>query len=421
VTVWDAPLSRWQLREGPLFAALPYLLLAVSVALSVSVRAGWNAELEGDFALAAAALAWQLALVGPFVPWRRDPRVRVVFYAGLLVLLTLLVIRAPWFGFFGFSGYLYVRLLPDLRWVAAGIVATGAMMALSQLGGPPAVLSEWAVYVLIVAVNVGVAGVMTWFAVASEEQSRRRRESVDELTRANRQLEEALAENAGLHRQLVAQAREAGVLDERQRLAREIHDTLAQGLAGIVTQLQAAEQAGGGSADWRRHVATARELARESLSEARRSVHAIRPEPLEGARLPEAIGDVTRRWSAQHGVPADVTTTGEVQPLRPEIEVTLLRTAQEALANVAKHAGASRVGLTLSYMGDLVTLDVRDDGAGFEPAGAPPERNGDGGFGLAAMRQRVHRVAGTLAVESEPGAGTAVSACVPALPPRADG
>ncbi len=106
-------------------------------------------------------------------------------------------------------------------------------------------------------------------------------------------------------------------------------------------------------------------------------------------------------------------TTGDVQPLHAEVEVALLRTAQEALANVAKHAGASRAWLTLSYMGDVVTLDVRDDGVGFT---VPTESDRPGsGFGLTAMRQRVNRVAGTLAIESEPGAGTAVSARVPAI------
>src|SRR5581483_3611116 len=101
-------------------------------------------------------------------------------------------------------------------------------------------------------------------------------------------------------------------------------------------------------------------------------------------------------------------------PLLPEVEVALLRTAQEALANVAKHAHAQRVGLTLSYMEDLVTLDVRDDGAGFRAGGRAARNGSDGGFGLDAMRQRITGVAGTLAIESEPGGGgTAVSASVP--------
>ena len=116
----------------------------------------------------------------------------------------------------------------------------------------------------------------------------------------------------------------------------------------------------------------------------------------------------------------EVETTGEARALHPEVEVTLLRVAQEALANVAKHAGASRAGVTLSYMEDVVSLDVRDDGVGFAAAEGRREprqaRSPAGsGFGLVAMRQRVSRLAGQLEIESEPGAGTAVSASLPAI------
>lgn len=242
-------------------------------------------------------------------------------------------------------------------------------------------------------------------------------------------LEEALRENAGLQAQLLVAAREAGVLDERQRMAREIHDTLAQGLTGIITQLQAADRAaaepGADPAVWRRHLDNAVRLARDSLAEARRSVHAVRPGPLRSARLPEALAEVAAEWSRINDVPAEVTTTGTARPLHPEVETTLLRVAQEALANVAKHAGATRVGVTLSYMADLLTLDVRDDGAGFDPAdaatrGAGARAAAAEGFGLTSMRQRVARLGGSLEIESEPGLGTAISASVPAISPDDD-
>jgi signal transduction histidine kinase len=197
-----------------------------------------------------------------------------------------------------------------------------------------------------------------------------------------------LEENAGLHAQLLAQAREAGVLDERQRMAREIHDTLAQGLTGIITQLEATERAGRRPEQWRRHLDQARALARESLAEARRSVQALRPEPLEEAGLPDAIAHMARRWSETSVVEFSFATTGEPRPLLAELEMTLFRVAQEALANVAKHAAATKVGLTLSYMDDAVLLDVRDDGVGFTPVPAGGNgHTGDGqGFGLDAMR-----------------------------------
>jgi signal transduction histidine kinase len=236
----------------------------------------------------------------------------------------------------------------------------------------------------------------------------------EQRRRALTELEAAVAENDGLHAQLLTQAREAGVLDERQRMAREIHDTIAQGLTGVITQLEAAGNVRDPS-ELGRHLDNATRLARESLTEARRSVQGIPPMPLERTRLPEAIADVATRWSGVNEVPVQLTTTGNVEGLHPEIEVVLLRVVQEALANVARHARATRVGVTLSYMGDVVTLDVRDDGIGFVPAngnGVPTR----GGFGLTAMRQRVDRVAGQLEIESEPGEGTAISVSVPAIP-----
>jgi len=267
----------------------------------------------------------------------------------------------------------------------------------------------------VIAMNVLSACGIVWFLHGIEKAHDQRKRMLDELSETNRKLQTTLAENEGLHRQLLTQAREAGILDERQRMAREIHDTLAQGLTGIVTQLQAAEQAAeqtpGDPSGWRRHFAAATRLARESLTEARRSVDALRPEPLETARLSDALAAVAANWSALQGTQVQVSTTGTTRPIQPEAEAALLRAAQEALANVAKHAEANRVGLTLSYMDNEVALDIRDDGKGFDP-----EMNGHpaaGGFGLVAMRQRIEALSGTLQIESEPGAGTAISASIP--------
>jgi signal transduction histidine kinase len=140
-------------------------------------------------------------------------------------------------------------------------------------------------------------------------------------------------------------------------------------------------------------------------------VDALGPRQLVETQLPDAIADMAKRWADTSGVELFLDTTGEPRPLLPELEVTLFRVAQEALANVGKHAGATRAGLTLSYMDDVVVLDARDDGCGFV-AGA---RDGVG-FGLVGMEQRVRRVAGNLTVESAPGEGTALSASVPAIP-----
>lgn len=143
-------------------------------------------------------------------------------------------------------------------------------------------------------------------------------------------------------------------------------------------------------------------------------MQALTPQALDKAPLPEALQDLTERWSSIRDTQVAFTTTGTPRPMHPEIEATLLRITQEALSNVDKHAQAGRVGVTLSYMEDQITLDVRDDGIGFSPD-AVGNKDSDGGFGLAGMRRRVQRLAGTVSIESEPGAGTAISASLPAL------
>lgn len=381
-------LDRWERLLERQMAAAPYLMLAISTVLSL-LADGWS-WLTLGLAVLAAAWIWLV------------PR-GTVYVAGLVVVIAALCTQGLWFaGFFGFVGYLHSWQYLKGKWRFAGLSATAAISVAAYRGGlpeptPPAILT----YLFFTAAIVAVVGLFSFVGEVTTERSAERKRMVT-------QLEETMRENAGLHAQLLVQAREAGMLDERQRMAAEIHDTLAQGLTGIITQLQAAKQAEDGG----RHIDNAVRLARESLAEARRSVHAVGPGQLEAAPLHEALGDVVARWSELNGVRADFTTTGTVRPMHPEVEETLLRTAQEALANAAKHAGASRVGLTLSYMEDLVTLDVRDDGAGFDPDRV---RDG-GGFGLTSMRKRVSRMAGTLEIESEPGAGTAISASVPVVP-----
>lgn len=215
-------------------------------------------------------------------------------------------------------------------------------------------------------------------------------------------------------------AEEAGVRTERQRLAREMHDTVAHALSGVVVDLAAAEEVlqrdphvERGVA--RKHVERALDGARKCLGESRRVVYALRSEVLEGGSLPEALERVARTWSERTGVPVSLAGTGSERALEPDKQHELLRVTQEALNNVEKHAGASRVSLTLSYMEDLVVLDVLDDGVGFEThRGVQSGIHAPGGFGLDSMRQRVERLGGRLLVESESGKGTAVVAELPA-------
>jgi signal transduction histidine kinase len=340
-----------------------------------------------------------------------------IYFLGLVAVSVVLVARSPWFAFFAWIGYIHAYRLLHGRWRYAGVLAISVVVSVAQVGGfhrpTPALVAG---YLMLICLNGALVVAFSYVGEKTEQQNQARKVMIAELAEANYRLEEMMAENTGLHAQLLSQAREAGVLEERQRMAREIHDTLAQGLTGIVTQLEAAGQAVAGD-ERERRLGNAKRLARDSLSEARRSVQALRPEALETALLPEAVAEVADRWSAVNGVAVQVTTTGTAVALYPDIEIALLRVAQEALANVAKHAGASRVGLTLSYMEDVVTLDVRDDGAGFCPADAGHGRASAGrrGFGLTTMRQRTERLGGRLAIESEPGNGTAVSASVPAI------
>ncbi|WP_239095846.1 sensor histidine kinase [Micromonospora lutea] len=394
---------------------LPYMGMFVGTLLAVTVPTPHDFPLRVTLVIAAAATCWVAWFITLHQDWQGRRTLMACYYVGMLAFAAALVTASPWYGFFAGIGYVHAFFALQGRWRMVGVAVTGVLVATSQSGGLPFVSSSWPLWLVMVLFNLVVGGGVTWFSSVAERDDANRKRLVAELTSANERLAETVRENEGLHAQLITQAREAGVLDERQRMAREIHDTLAQGLAGIITQLEAAEQSRDRSADWLRHVDNALDLARESLTEARRSVRAVRPEPLETARLPDALAELGGRWSTRHQVPASVHTTGTPRPLHPEIEVTLLRAAQEALTNVARHADASRVGLTLSYMSDVVTLDVRDDGSGFDVGGdVEPDR--DGGYGLTAMRQRVTRVGGQLAVESEPGAGTAVSASVPALP-----
>jgi signal transduction histidine kinase len=437
---YRARLDRWERREAPVIAMLPYVMLAVASAIAVPIDPH-PAAIAVNLGVAALTGAWMLFGFTLHPAWRERPWWMAVFFPVLVVLMAVLVVHAPIYGFFTFTAYFFTYWLPLGKWRVLGVTAVAVLAGTSQNGGlPHHQATALLLYAALILINVGVASGLVWFSFVSSAQSDLRRQALADLSEANRKLEATLAENVGLHEQLVAQAREAGVYDERQRMAREIHDTLAQSLAGIITQLQAADQAeqAAQAREQRRHQDAALALARDGLAEARRSVHALRPEPLQQAgRIEDALAVVASRWSALNGVEAIVTTTGPPRPIPAEAELVLLRTAQEALANVAKHARASAVRLTLSYIGQHVSLDVRDDGAGFVPlvngtagtgtagtetagtgtagteAAAAPGGPLGGGFGLTAMRERVEGLAGTLAIESEPGAGTTISASLP--------
>jgi signal transduction histidine kinase len=416
----DSGLDSVERQYETVARVVPYLLLTfplIPYVLSQNPAAGAFGITAGLAVAAGAWYTWSIILHPGWIESQPLMRSYLVVEVAFIALLTL---RSPWYAFFTWIGFLhaYGFLKGAWRWAVSAVVAV--FFAMAQSGGfhrPTVPLV--AIWVLLACVDVGLIGVFIRLGQKTEEHNLARKGMIGELANANHRLEEMIAENTGLQAQLLIQAREAGAGDERQRMAREIHDTLAQGLTGIITQLEAAQQTGRED-ERERRIDNAKRLARDSLAEARRSVQALRPQALEDSRLPEALADEVARWSATSGVAGEMKTTGQARLLHPEVEVTLLRVAQEALANVAKHAGAARAGVTLSYMEDVVSLDVRDDGAGFAVAQCNGHLAGEtpasGGFGLIAMRQRVSRLAGQLEIESEPGAGTAVSASLPAIP-----
>jgi signal transduction histidine kinase len=215
-------------------------------------------------------------------------------------------------------------------------------------------------------------------------------------------------------RELAEREREAAVHEERERLSRELHDTIAQDLVSIVTHLQAADAAPDATVA-ARHRAEAARMAHDGIAETRRLVWALRPPALEHGTFVETLQAAVERWRSGASTRATLTVTGTPRPLHPDVEVTLLRSAQEGLANAARHAAAREVTLTLSYLPEVVTLDVHDDGVGFDPQ---QTASGDGGgLGLVGMRERAERLGGSLAVESTPGEGTTLGVTLPALAP----
>ena len=407
IGVPEASLSKWERGFEKVVEWVPYVTLAIGLVLSLFSAETWDVRLI-SIGLATGAAAWVLFMFTLQRDRRKDQRWMRLYFGGLMVFTAVLMFLLPVYFVFVITGFIHAYLLKPAPLAFFGIGLTSLIIN-SRIIYPDPTADEWWTFGIIVVIQTVAIGFGGVGGEKIAELSEQRRQSLIEL-------EAALDENAGLHAQLVAQAREAGITDERQRIAGEIHDTIAQGLTGVITQLEAANQVKSDPAELQRRLDNATNLARESLAEARRSMRAILPAPLEGRHLADAVADEAARWSSLNRVPTEVTTTGETQSLHPEVEVTVLRVAQEALANVAKHADASRVGVTLSYMGDIVTIDVKDNGTGFAAGSGPNGAGADPGFGLTAMRQRVERLAGTLEIESEPGGGTAVCATLPAIP-----
>jgi signal transduction histidine kinase/DNA-binding NarL/FixJ family response regulator len=248
------------------------------------------------------------------------------------------------------------------------------------------------------------------FGVAANDPDRRFGNREAELL-ANLARHAAIAiENARLY----AASRSLGVAEERNRLAREIHDTLAQSLLTLTFQLRAARSLLAREPERvEAELAEAEATARAALDEARRSVWNLGPAALESGSLVEALQGETDPRRA--GLPCRLVVSGTTRPLTADVQLALLRVAQESIANARKHANAMRVELRLEFGDGAVTLSVSDDGRGFDPALLAAGPTPSGGFGLTGMRERVSRLGGSLEIVSDQATatGTTIAARIP--------
>lgn len=394
-----------------------HLLMAGLLALA-AVRA-FTARPSDIAAVVAAGVTGAVYTIGPAsARVRASTSAAAVWLAVLGAAWLALLALAPegiWVAFPMF--FVQLHLLPG-RW-GVGVVGLTTALAIAGFGWHQPELGAGAILGPILGAAVAVATVRGYQALHAE--SERRRRLIEELVVARDDL--AVAE------------RTAGTLAERDRLAREIHDTLAQGLSSIQLLLRAAERALPADPDTAQgHVIRARTAAQDNLAEARRFVHELSPPDLAEGSLPSALerlctsteattAGLSCRFELDTGgspdAPSAPPSTAPAE-LPTQHEVALLRIAQSALANTAQHAKATHVTLTLRYQSGYppgsVTMRIADNGVGFE---VPADSSGaDVGFGLATMRERVGALGGTLTVDSAPDSGTAVEVHMP-LPIRA--
>jgi PAS domain S-box-containing protein len=286
-----------------------------------------------------------------------------------------------------------------------GAARTGRTSVLDDIRDAP--VSPWRDYLIslgvvtVLFVPTAIAGQVE--GVISIRFSHRRMFCTGEL-----ELAQALANQAMLALQLMRltrESRQAAVVAERNRMARDIHDTLAQGFTGVIMQLQAAKGAAarGTMADAAAHIERAEELARTSLGEARNSVRALRPRSLRDGNLCRALEDLLSRVAGDANLTAEFQVEGEPRMMPMEWEEDLLRIAQESLTNTIKHARATTFRATLAFEEKQTRLHLADDGHGFDP------QHEHDGLGLIGMQERVQRMGGNFILRSQPEQSTEIS------------
>ncbi|WP_214416962.1 sensor histidine kinase [Sphaerisporangium fuscum] len=310
------------------------------------------------------------------------------------VALALFAQEFVWLAFPLFFAYLH--LLP-LRAALPGLVVLTAF-AIGSAGWHTGGLSPAVVVGPTIGAIVATLLALVYKTLYSESEQRRR--LIDDLVSTREKL--VLAE------------RDAARLAERERLAREIHDTLAQGMSSIILLLRAAGRDLTVHPDAARaHIREAEQAAQENLEEARDFVRALAPPALQHSSLVAALSRISESAAARTPTKVRFEVSGDPVELPSDYDLALLRVAQGALGNVGRHSGAANARVTLSYLGDAVVLDVVDDGRGFDPD-TPPGT----GYGLRAMRERASALGGGLDVESVPGEGTAVALTLPLARPE---
>lgn len=310
--------------------------------------------------------------------------VYLLYIAGLFVPATLAAPPAA-FALFAIAPLCYLVVHPLPASLTVGVLNVGPIM--SMFNDTEATGSDLIQGTLLVAMSVLLSFAFGMWIHRIIQQSHERAELIRSLDATRAELAEV--------------SRHAGMLEERRRMAREIHDTLAQGFSGISMLLQAAEAE---PAKDRHYLRLARQAALANLDESRALVSGS----LDVVPIPESIRRVAERFTVETGIVTTLDVADTPRRLDPHVEIALLRVTQEALANVRKHSGADTVEVTLAVDEAALRLRVSDDGGGFDA------ETGHDGHGLPGLRERVARLGGTVDIVSSPRTGTAVTVEVPA-------